>query len=377
MLLLLLACNDPGAKARSNDDGGDWPELASLDEEILTIMEEDHVPGLSACITRDDEVLWCQGYGWADIDAEREVLPDTPFLLASVSKTVVGIALMQAVEQHGLDLDAEVGEILPFDVTHPDYPNQEITARRLATHTSGVSDNWDVLDPLYVYGADSPIALGEFLEGYFVEGGEWYDDYWNWTDDGPGGAAEYSNVGSALAAYVIEEATGTPFDQWCETEIFAPLGMQDTAWMLADMDEDTLALPYEWSMGGYKTDGHYSFVDYPSGQLRSGAEELSRLLMAVQQGGALDGERLISTGSNEEMLTVQYEDLDPDQGIFWYRWKLDGEHVWGHNGGETGAATEILFTDDGVGLVVLMNAEGEDYTLEDVELAMLDAVSEM
>ncbi len=375
MLILLLACNDPGPAPKANDTQGDWPELTALDDEILTIMEDDHVPGLAACISRDGELLWCQGYGWADIESERPVAPETGFLQASAAKTVVGVALMQAVEQDLLDLDAEVGTVLPFEVKHPDYPNKEITARMLATHTSGIADNWDVMDPLYVYGEDSPIALGDFMEGYLVEDGEWYDYWWNWTDEGPGGAADYSNIGAALAAYVVEEATGTAFDRWCDEQIFAPLGMIETSWMLADLDEEKLAIPYQWARGGYVTDGHYGFPDYPSGQLRSSAVSMSRFLMAVEQGGALDGERVLTSASVQEMMTIPYDDLEPDQGIFWYRWELDGEEVWGHNGGEIGTATEILLTEDGTGLVVLMNGEGGNYTLEDVELAMLDAAS--
>lgn len=99
---------------------------------------------------------------------------------------------------------------------------------------------------------------------------------------------------------------------------------------------------------------------------------MARFLLAIQQGGALDGQRVLAEESVEELLSVQVRDLDPDQGVFWYRWELDGGEVWGHNGGETGASTEILITEDGVGLVVLMNAEGRNRTLEDVELALLE-----
>ena len=77
----LLACarNDPGPAPGPNDQTEAWPTLAELDAQILEIMDRDHVPGLSACITRDGAVVWCQGYGWADIDAQRPAQPDTPF----------------------------------------------------------------------------------------------------------------------------------------------------------------------------------------------------------------------------------------------------------------------------------------------------------
>lgn len=375
MLLLLLACamNDPGPAPRANDAADDWPALSELDAQLLEIMERDHVPGLAACITRDGAVVWCQGYGWADIDAGRPAQHDTPFLIASVSKAVVGVALMQAEERRSLDLSASVNTLLPFEVRHPDFPNKDITLTRLATHTAGIADNWDVMDPLYTQNADARLALGDFMEGYLTPGGEWYDETQNWTYDGPGGAAEYSNIGSALAAYGVEVAEGRPFDQFCDDHIFAPLGMARSAWRLADLTDAAPALPYAWFRGGYETDGHYGFPDYPSGSLRSSAHDMARFVLAIQQDGALDGQRVLTPESVQTMLSPQSRALDPDQGIFWYRWTLDGQEVWGHNGGETGASAEILITEDGVGLVVLMNAEGRGRTLEDVELAMLDA----
>ncbi|MCK6521744.1 beta-lactamase family protein [Myxococcota bacterium] len=373
LLVPLLACNDPGPAAVANDDDGAWPSLPDLDEQIVEIMEQDHVPGLTACITRDGETLWCQGYGWAEVSTERPALPDTPFLTASVSKTVVAIAVAQGVERLGLDLDARVDAVVPFEVSHPDFPRQDITLRRLASHSSGIADNWDLIDTLYTDGMDSPLGLGDYMKGYLTPGGRYYDYAENWTYDGPGGAAEYSNIGSALAAYAVEVAADQPFHRFCDTNIFAVLGMENTDWRLTGLDEPAPALPYYWAQGGYESYGHYGFPDYPSGQLRSSAEALSRLLLMIEGGGALDGARVLTLESVEALLSVQYRDLDPDQGLFWYRWELDGGEVWGHNGGEFGASTEILLTEDGVGLVVLMNAEGRNRTLEDVELALLDA----
>ena len=76
---------------------------------------------------------------------------------------------------------------------------------------------------------------------------------------------------------------------------------------------------------------------------------------------ALDGERILETASVDEMLSPQFAGLDPDHGIFWYRWTVDGEQVWGHNGGEDGVSTEILFWDDGTGAVVRTEAWGQGW----------------
>ena len=73
------------------------------------------------------------------------------------------------------------------------------------------------------------------------------------------------------------------------------------------------------------------------------------------------------------MKTVQYPGLDSEMGLIWYGFKAGGESVIGHNGGDYGVSTEMGFTSDGTGFVVLMNGEGTDYTLPDIERAMLRA----
>ncbi len=69
-------------------------------------------------------------------------------------------------------------------------------------------------------------------------------------------------------------------------------------------------------------------------------------------------------------------DLDADQGLLWYWWRLAGDDVWGHNGGEVGTSTEIVLREgDGVGAVVRMNGLGGDDTLADVEKAVMAAAA--
>ena len=212
------------------------------------------------------------------------------------------------------------------------------------------------------------------MESYLRAGGSRYDEDNNFTWDAPGETTEYSNIGAALTAQVLTDATGTSFPSWCQDRIFAPLGMDDTAWFLSDLDQEQLAVPTEWWRGGYEEIGHYGFPDYPSGQLRSSAVDVSRFLRVAMGGGSARGVELLSASAQAEMLEPAYPALDPDQGIGWSRWDLDGDEVWGHNGGESGASTEILWwPETGRGVVVLMNAEGKGRTLADVERVLRDA----
>lgn len=370
-LLLLIGCGTRLERA-ANPDIGDYPSLPGLDADILEQMALDKIPGLAACAIKDGALAWCQGYGYADIDADRLVTPETPFLLASVSKAVAGMALMKAVEDGQLSLDAPINDTLGFPVSHPS-DGTAITARHLAAHASGIKDNWDVAESLYSVG-DPTISLGSFLEGYLVPGGTHYAASGNFVGSGVAQRGVYSNVGAGLMGHLVESAVDKDFAAYCREELFAPLGLEHTAWYLSGLDVDTLAVPYEVRLGRYKAVEHYGFPDYPSGQLRSSAEDISRLLMVVMSGG----EPILSRASVESMLTVQYSDLDSDQGLSFYRWKLGGDTVWGHNGGEVGAATEVLFwQDEGIGVVVLMNGEGYGQTLPWIEKRIFAAAADL
>lgn len=368
---LLCACTTPKISETPGEGSSALLSDPDLSEFITERMGAARVPGLSAAIIRDGEVQAVGAWGLANVEEDRPVDTDTLFNLASVSKTFIAVAVMMAVEDGALDLDEDVSTWLPFDVEHP-YSSKAITLRMLMTHTSGISDNWDVLEDLYVEG-DSPIGLGEFLEGYLVRGGEYYDPDWNFDAD-PGEAADYSNVGASLAAYVVEAATGTPFDTYCERHIFAPLGMDDAGWHLSDLDTDQIAMPYGWVGGAWEPYGFYGYPDYPDGNLRTTAPQLGRFLAAITAGGTLDGERLLKASSVASLLTSQVPDLEDLQGLMWYGWQLGDDEVWGHNGGDDGVATEILFRPtDGAGVVLLMNGDADRWgPVEDIEMELLD-----
>ncbi len=370
LLALLSACSSPKIEPTASEDTTELLSDPELGEFIAERMSEARVPGLSAAIISGGEVVAVGAWGLANVEEDRAVTTDTLFNLASVSKTVTGAAVMMAVEDGDLDLDADINDVLPFEVVHP-YSRDTITLRMLLTHTSGISDNWDVLEPLYVEG-DSPIALGDFLEAYLVEGGEYYDSEWNFWGD-PGEMHDYSNVATSLAAYMVEAATGTPFDTYCEQHIFEPLGMDGAGWKLADVDQDNLAMPYGWVDGAWEPYGFYGYPDYPDGNLRTTAPHYARFLAAIVAGGAIDDVRILKEATVDEMLTEQVPDLEEGQGLIWYSWELGDDTVWGHNGGDDGVATEALFRmSDGAGVVILMNGDGERWgPVEEIEEELL------
>jgi CubicO group peptidase (beta-lactamase class C family) len=281
------------------------------------------------------------------------------FELASVSKTVIATAVMQLWEDGQLDLDADINAYLPFRVVNPHFPEVPITTRMLMTHTSSIVD--DSLVFLKEYGRGDPtIPLGQFLSDYLTPGGSYYDPDQNYSQSAPGTAFSYSNFGASLAAYLVEAITGIPFDAYCTTNIFQPLGMTETSYRFADLELSHMAMPYGYNehTGRYHPYGFYGCPLYPAGWVITSAPQLARQLISFIQYGELDGVKILKPETVEEMRRIQYPDIAPQFGLFWYTKNLQGWELMGHNGGNYGVATEMFFRlEDGVGVILLMNGD--------------------
>jgi len=384
------AVDDDDAADDDDDDTGDDDddETPYDDSELVAFIEQTmaatHIPGLAAGIVKDGSLIWSRGFGWAHIDQQRPVTEDTIFMLASVSKTVTAVALMQVWEDGYYELDDNVNDYLDFRVENPQHAGEPITFRELLTHTSSIRDNWLVMVPLYVQG-DSPLPLGGFLEDYLVPGGDYYHAALNYYQYAPGVDWNYTNIGITLAAYLVEALTGTAFDQYCIDNIFDALGMTDTSWFLAGLDESKIAMPYEYlpALDSYRPYGQYGFPDYPDGQLRTTLQQLAKFQMAFIGDGEWDGRRILETATVEEMRRQQVPDIEPTQGLVWYYTSQLGDEtvLLGHNGGDDGVATEMFFrVSDDLGFILLMNTDWTTeiyYQVMEIEKRLLAAGEEI
>lgn len=343
---------------------------SSIDDYILNEMEAEHAPGMSTLIVKDGEIVWINGYGFADIENNVSVSDSTVFLLASISKVFTGTALMHLHQNGQLDLDEDINNYLPFDIEIPNYEADSITFRMLMTHTSSILDN-DVPMETYYSNGDPTIALGDVIQRYFSTSGTDYNSDLNFSNSAPGTAYEYSNMGTALAGYMVEAVSGTDFSDYCDTYIFDKLCMNSTSWYLADFDTNNVARPYQWSGVQYVPYAHYGFADYPDGQLRSSTLDLANFLIAYLQNGAFNAQQLLSSTSVNEMLSLQVPALDQTQGLNWYLEDIflnsgGTVQLWGHNGGESGVSTDMYIDQtNNIGVVVISNGEGDNLNVVD------------
>ena len=328
-----------------------------IDDFIINEMYVNHILGLSASVVRYGNVLWTGSYGYANISQNLPVTDTTLFMLASISKTITATALMQLYEQGYFELDDPINDYLPFQVNNPNYSSTDITFRMLLTHSSSIRDNWDNMPG----GAgDPPIPLGEYLEEYLTPGGEYYHGNLNFYPQEPGTDYHYCNIGATLVGYLVEVVSGMPFDEYCEMNIFEPLDMDETAWFLADLNVNHIAVPYSWDGNNFIPHEHYGYPDYPDGQLRTSATQLSHFLLMMMNHGEYNSTHILKESTVDLMLTPQ---LSYEQGIglIWYQDSLPGRTLWGHTGGDTGVSTFMFFEPEtNIGVIILTNGENQD-----------------
>jgi CubicO group peptidase (beta-lactamase class C family) len=313
-------------------------DTTALDPFFTAQMRTANVPGLSVAVVGGGRIKWAKGYGLANIAENKPVTTDTVFMLASVSKAVTAVALMQLIEDpaRGLSLDQDVNGKLPFSVRHPRFPSTPITYRMLLTHTSGLIDSdgyWAVASPQPLHQGDSPIALLDFERGYVAKAD-------SWASSAPATTYAYSNTGAALTGLLVETITGTNLQDYAKANIFDRLGMKEASFFLRGLDASHIAMPYDGAP--LAPQGHYGYPDYPDGQLRTSAPQLARFLLMFAQKGQC-GQRLLKEATVDLMATPQVPSIEPSQGLIWYYDQKGGTRALGHNGGDAGVSTDMFF----------------------------------
>lgn len=363
-VLCLVGCDqaaisDPDAATRDDAstplvDAG--PPPADLDGFIEWQMRAGGIPGAAVAIVKGTEIAWVGTYGYADLESMRAVDEHTLFIVASISKTMAVTRAMQLVEAGMLDLDAPVETYLPYEVRHPDHPDVAITTRMLLTHTSGLDDTWGVLGRATTNGVDPTETLGGFAEGYVTPGGAYWDTT-NWGST-PFTRRSYCNAAFGVVGDVIEHAGGASFREQTSAGIFDVLGMDGAGWFLEDVELARLATPYGYNGRRFNPLPQNGFAFYPASSLRVSVVGLATFLMAIGNGGALGGARILSDASVTELLRAQVPELDGGQALTFSDRSVNGHPYVGHSGATFGGSAQMLLSRDGDhGILLLTNSD--------------------
>jgi CubicO group peptidase (beta-lactamase class C family) len=337
-------------------------------------MAKYQIPGIGFCIVKGNTTVWSNAYGWANLANGEPFTTEAIMNIASVSKTVTATAIMQLWEDGQVKLDDDISAYLPGTIRNPYFPDHPITIRQLLTHTSSIQDG-----PAYTksYACGDPVhSLQYWITNYLMEQGIYYDENENFLENPPGGDYHYSNVGYGLLGYIVEELTGTPFQEYCRNSIFKPLKMQNTGWFLRETSMSRQVIPYVYIDEDNREEmitnfSHlfsdeqelqvheqyatclYSFPNYPDGGLRTSLSELSHFLVAFINGGIYEGSRILEKATINKMLSLQIGG-NTSQGLCWHRSEF--EALWGHGGADPGVRTHMYFSPENkIGVIVFQN----------------------
>ena len=196
-------------------------------ESARVAVAAQNLPGLSVAVGVGDQVVWAEGFGFADLEARAPVSPETRFRIGTASTVLSSAAAGLLVEEGRLELDREIQAYVPS------FPKKEwpVTVRQLMGHVAGVRNDGGDEGPLLGEHCERPVdALPTFGDRSLL-----YD---------PGTRYRYSSYGWILVSAAIEAASGQPFLRFMQQQVFEPLGMRDTR---ADSASGTLshrATPY-------------------------------------------------------------------------------------------------------------------------------------
>jgi CubicO group peptidase (beta-lactamase class C family) len=343
--------------------------LEELQKAMKNMLEKEHVPGAGVALVSNGEVVWCGGFGKADISTNRDVNCDTEFRVGSISKTFVALALLVLQEEGKINLEARLQDIAPevpvknrWEAAHP------VRVVNLMEHTAGFDD----MEFSEVYNLhdryDYPLAevFKRFRKPQEVR----------WP---PGTRMSYSNPGYGVAGYLIEKVTGQPYDQYIREKILRPLGMEAADFSFTIANKALLASAY----GGNPPHslGYPLIYLRPAGDLKASPGELAKLVQFLLRRGRTEDAQLVKQESIARMeapetTSAARHGLRLGYGLANYTEVEGGVVTHGHDGGIDGfISTYRYMPEQNWGYVVLLNSSESGKALTDLNRLAIDFLS--
>ncbi len=334
--------------------------MAEIEALVEQIMGDGSVPGAAIGIVKDGELAYTEWFGVTELDSDDPVTPDSDFFMASVSKCVLAMAIMQLVEEGRIDLDAPVVDYLPY-FTLGGTRAEDITIRQLLSHTSGMPDMED-WERRYAY-MDKEMRTDEgALEDYVRSLG---DERLLFS---PGEDWSYSSIGFNILGDVIAKVSGQSFEDYMQEQILTPLGMEDSSFLLSEVDPERLVSPH-----GYTSSGKVvvnNFIPYtrsgaPASTLFSTLDDMTRFALANLNHGELDSVQVLRDTGYADMWAPHaaspFRGNPGSAGVsLWTRLvggEMEGHPLVGGYGASFGYQTHlVIFPEAGIAVVTMVNA---------------------
>jgi len=344
----------------------------AFDGRVKALMLKYEVPAGAVAVTKDDRLVYAQGFGFTDRDGADAVRPETLFRIASVSKPITCVAILRLVDVGQLKLDDRAFDRLPQfnldDVPELDERLRTVTIRQLLEHSGG----WDrdvEFDPMF-----RAVEVAQELHEPAPARPDTVIRYMRRSklDSQPGARTAYSNFGYCILGRVIETVTGKNYGQAVQELVLGPAGIQrmrlgksrlaerapDEVWYDDEVVGETTTSvfpddrdPVSWCYGGF----HLEAMDAHGGWLASPID-LMRFATAV------DGRRgtaLLTPDSLREMTQRPSYAPQPTDGAYmglcWNLRDAGQDKNWWHTGSLPGTSSLLVRTHHGFAWAAVFN----------------------
>ena len=343
-----------------------WADAVEQGRQIVRAgLIEQNLPGLSVAVGAGGDIVWAEGFGWADLENRVPVAPDMRFRIGTASKALTSAAVGLLLEQDRLKLDDVIQTYVP------EFPRKQwpVTLRQLMGHLAGVRTDGGDEGPLFSMHCERTVeGLPPFAERSLL-----FE---------PGTQYRYSSYGWILVSAAVEAAAEEPFFRFMRTQIFEPLGMDDTK---ADSATEPISDVVTFYFPRFAADPRYGLhlmrpIDYScyagSSAFLSTPSDLVRFGMAINSG------KLLQPATVELLQTPQRLTSGQETG-YGLGWDLEtvalaGEQTRsvGHDGESLGGMVASLKTFPEHGIVVSVTSNISYADTSGVALKIAQAFAE-
>jgi len=308
-------------------------------------LTERNVPGMSVAVGLHGDLVWAEGFGWADLENRVPVEPDTRFRIGTASVALTSAAIGVLLDGGRLELDDEL------QVYVPEFPRKQwpVTLRQLMAHTAGIRTDGGDEGPLLSARCDRPVEALELFDKHplLFE---------------PGSRYQYSSYGWILLSAAVEAVAGEPFLTFMRRRIFDPLGMDDTR---TDFADAVTAGQTTYYFPRFAADPRYGYhlmreLEYScyagASAFLSTPSDLVRFGLAVSSGTLL-------TPATVELLQTPQRLANGEETGYGLGWDIETAtlagkqvRVAGHDGDSLGGMVASLLTFREQGIVVAVTS---------------------
>lgn len=338
-------------------------DIAEVDKVVKDYMDKYKIPGLSLAVTKNEKLVYVKGYGKADKEKNLDVTPNSIFRIASISKTITGIAITKLIEEGKLNMDNKVfgaTGILGTTYGKKAYSTKltSLTVRNLLQHTSG---GWptDGTDPAF----KSPELSSK--------------DLIDWTLDNttlpnvPGEVYQYSNFGYILLGVIIEKVSNKTYENYVKEAIFKPIGIESASVAGNTLEEQkTNEVKYYGTTAGGSSPYIYNLRRLASaGGWTISAKDLVKLIAHVD---GFEGRKDLLNPNSIKLFTTIASLSKPS---YYANGILIQSNDWWHNGSLPGTLSHFSRNNNRITAVAIVNQRNGGNDSNDLNLLTSQSIA--